>query len=246
MPTPPTLTLDRTLRLGETEVPYRLVRSPKRRRTIGFAIDDAILTVRAPARASFRSIEELAQRHADWILKRLAQTRALRTRGYESGETLAVLGRPVRILVFASGTRRSACTFHGTWIEVRVPTLEAPAARQGAVAEALERWYRGFAATVFAERATLYAKRLAIKPGRVLVSNPRARWGSCDVSDNIRLNWRLVMAPQDVLDYVVAHELCHVVHKHHGPRFWRLVASVMPDYSDRQRTLREIGPTLAL
>ncbi len=237
---------DRTLRLGATEIPFRLVRSPNRRRTIGFAIDDAVLTVRAPTRASFKSIEELAQRHAEWILTRLAAARTVRTRSYESGESLQVLGTEVRILVFAAGGRRSTCTYHGTWIEVRVPTLAEPGARRGAVAVALERWYRGFAAAKFAERSEHYAHRLGVRPGRILVSNPRARWGSCDAANNIRLNWRLAMAPQHLLDYVVAHELCHVVHKNHGPRFWRLLETIMPDCRERQRTLQDLGPTLAL
>lgn len=238
----------RTLRIGTADVPYALIRSPNRRRTIAFAIEGREgLVVRAPMKASFKSIEEVAQKFSRWILRRLSELEDVAPpRPMIGGGTVPVLGRELRLRVLTATVRRARCVRDGDMLEIRVPESVPSDGYATAIQDAVLRWYRDFAAEEFAHRAPEWAARLGVKYTRLLVSNPKARWGSCDVNGVIRLNWRLVMAPPALLDYVLAHELCHVTHKNHSRRFWAKLAKVMPDWRQRREELRRRGPGLSL
>ncbi len=238
----------RTLRLGDAEVPYELIRSPKRRRTIAFAVEGREgLIVRAPMKASFKSIEEVAQQFSRWIMRRLAEIKDVAPpRPMESGGCIPVLGGEVRLRVLTGAGRKAACARRDDLLEIRVPPHVPSDDYAKAIQDAVLDWYRALALEDFRARTVVWAERLKVTPGRILVSSPKARWGSCDVNNNIRLNWRLVMAPPDLVDYVVAHELCHVVHKNHSRRFWNKLATVMPDWQERRNELRRRGPGLSL
>ena len=80
---------------------------------------------------------------------------------------------------------------------------------------------------------------------RVIVADQRKRWGSCSTRGTIRLNWRIIQAPLRLVDYIVVHELVHLVHRGHGKEYWRAVGTVMPDYERRRDELRRMGPRLA-
>ncbi len=80
---------------------------------------------------------------------------------------------------------------------------------------------------------------LGVRYRKLMLTEPERQWGSCNAQNVIRLNWRLIMAPLSLIDYVAAHELCHVPHKNHGPRFWRMLEKSMPDYKARRRQLRQ-------
>ncbi|MCA3244078.1 MAG: M48 family metallopeptidase [Alphaproteobacteria bacterium] len=92
----------------------------------------------------------------------------------------------------------------------------------------------------------LWSEKLRVAPGKIMVTNPAKRWASCDHRNNLRFNWRVMMVPSSLIDYVVAHELCHVVHKNHSPDFWRLLGSIMPDYGQRKVALKKYGQNLDL
>lgn len=97
-----------------------------------------------------------------------------------------------------------------------------------------------------AERLAYYAPRLNVRYGRVTVREQRTRWGSCSSKDNLNFNWKLIMAPPDVLDYVVIHELCHLIEFNHSERFWRLVAREMPAYTSCVKWLKQHGKELGV
>lgn len=99
-------------------------------------------------------------------------------------------------------------------------------------------WLKKRAKAKFQRRMDFWAQHLGVRYRRLSITNAGRRWGSCSVKNDIRLNWRLIMAPLPILDYVVVHELCHVRHKNHGPHFWAQVASVMADYKARRRALK--------
>ena len=98
----------------------------------------------------------------------------------------------------------------------------------------------------FPGRVAYYAPLVGVSYGRITVRNQKTRWGSCSAKKNLNFNWKLMLAPPDVLDYVVVHELCHLVHMDHSQAFWALVGSVLPDYRVRRRWLKEHGDELML
>ncbi|MBM3506832.1 MAG: M48 family metallopeptidase [Alphaproteobacteria bacterium] len=238
----------RTLRLGNTEIPYELIRTKQRRRTIAFAIEGREgLVVRAPMKASFKSIEELAQKFSRWIMGRLAELQDVAPpRPMVGGATVPVLGQELRLRVLTGSGRRPTCARIGDALEIRIPPHVPSDDYSRAIRDTVMDWYCAFAEEDFTRRADAWAACMGVAYASIAVSNPRARWGSCSAGNDIRINWRLAMAPPALLDYVIAHELCHVVHKNHSRRFWSRLAKVMPDWRERRDELRRIGPGLSL
>ncbi len=110
--------------------------------------------------------------------------------------------------------------------------------------EQLEKWYRREAAAVFEEKAEEFAKRLHVSFQDIRIKDQKSRWGSCSSKRNMNFNWRLLMAPEPVCDYVIIHELCHLIHMNHSADFWNLVESICPDYWQYKKWLREKGKLL--
>ena len=108
----------------------------------------------------------------------------------------------------------------------------------------VEAWYRQQARAHVASRIAHFAPRVGRAPVRISIRAQRTRWGSCSGRGTISINWRLMLASPEVLDYVIVHELCHLLQANHSARFWREVARVMPEYVGYQQQLREFGRQL--
>ena len=238
----------RQVTAGSTVIEFGLRRSQRRRRTIEISVDAMHgVLVAAPVRATIASIEDLVRRRAPWILKRieaLRQAVAVRAeRQWATGETLLYLGREYGLRVDdANGVTAPEVRLDGAWLEVRLPEDERGKEGRGkAVAEVVEQWYRWSAGRELPRRVAVYAPLLGVAPSQVLVRPQERRWGSCARDGTLRFNWRLVMAPPPIVDYVVVHELCHLRHLNHGPQFWEMVGRLIPDYQLRRRELRREG-----
>lgn len=109
---------------------------------------------------------------------------------------------------------------------------------------ALEKWYRREAAAVLGEKAGEFAERLHVSFRNIRIKDQKSRWGSCSSKENLNFNWRILMAPEPVCDYVIIHELCHLVHMNHSADFWQLVESLCPQYRQYRKWLRENGRKL--
>lgn len=238
----------RQVAVGATVIEFSLRRSQRRRRTIEIAVDSARgVVVAAPVRATIASIEDLVRRRAPWILKRLAAIETAATVGakrqWATGETVLYLGCQYRLRVGdAGGVAAPEVRLDGLWLDVRLPGSEIGEEGRGkAVAEMVEQWYRWSAGVELPRRVAVYAPLLGVTPSQVLVRPQERRWGSCGRDGTLRLNWRLIMAPPPIVDYVVVHELCHLRHLDHGPQFWEMVGRLIPDYRLRRRELRRDG-----
>lgn len=203
--------------------------------------------VAAPLTISTARIETIVRKRAGWILRHGdSASGALALRQFVSGESLPYLGRSVRLWVREAAVRAVAVRFHHWQFDVTVPAdLRAPR-RSAAIARAVASWYRERAFTYIQRRAAIFAARLGVAPSSILVRDQRRRWGSCSTQGALRFNWRIVMAPPSLIDYVVIHELAHLRNRTHSPAYWSLVQSVAPDYRERRRGLREVGSRLPL
>jgi predicted metal-dependent hydrolase len=150
-------------------------------------------------------------------------------------------GRSYRLRAVAGGDRPGARLDHGRFV-VCVPSTVPEVRRPGAVRRALVDWYRQHAVERLRERVALWSPKVRVNVAEVLVREQRQRWASCDPAGRLRFNWRIVQAPMSLVDYVVAHELIHRVHKDHTRQFWATLGRVMPDYETRKERLRERGP----
>jgi predicted metal-dependent hydrolase len=107
------------------------------------------------------------------------------------------------------------------------------------LAEVLERWYRAQAAGLIGERAAALSAQMCVAYRRLTIRGQRTRWGSCSAKGNLSFNWKLMMAPQPVIDYVIIHELAHLKHMNHSKGFWDLVARHCPRWRERRKWLKE-------
>lgn len=134
------------------------------------------------------------------------------------------------------------------WIASCVLKLQnVPVQREKTPSEKrLEAIYRKAAREYFPKRVSHYARMLGVTYGKISIRDQKTRWGSCSSEGNLSFNRRLILAPPDVLDYVVIHELCHRKEMNHSKEFWALVESLMPEYKERRKWLRENGNNLTL
>ncbi len=209
----------------------KLVRS--KRRTLALEITgDARLIVRAPLHAPLDYIEGFIRRKQDWIRRKLDEA-AMRPRAAEKrftdGEEFLHLGESCPLSIVEGGTGGIRLTDR-----LHLPERLLPVARA-----AIIKWYKKEARRIITGRVEWYAERTGLAPSRVRISSARKRWGSCGPGGSLNFSWRLVMAPLPVIDYLVVHELAHIAHPNHSKQFWNKVKSIMPDYAERDRWLKE-------
>ncbi len=134
---------------------------------------------------------------------------------------------------------RAAVALKGNVLHVQADVSSLQSTQE--VRAILENWYKTRAEEVIVRRVQHYADLLGWRMPKVLIRNQKKRWGSCNAKGELRFNWRLVMLPLQVLDYVVVHEMAHLKVLNHSPRFWALVEQIMPDYRARHQALHELG-----
>lgn len=235
------------VRFGKTDIEYRVRRSP-RRRTVGISVDPARgVLVAAPPDVPLARLDSVVHRKAVWIVGRLRAVGRtaprLTPREFVSGESYLYLGRSYR-LKLTPQAEPSEARLVGGWIQVGVEKTGGGSTRASAVRSALESWYRAHAAERLTERVQRPAPRVVGSVPKILLREQPKRWGSCDARGALRFNWRIIQAPMRLVDYVVAHELVHLVEKNHTRAFWALLGKVMPDYERRREELRVLGPRL--
>ena len=223
----------RSLLLDGQLVQYRLVRA--RRRSIGMEVHLEGLTVRAPRWVALREIEAALIARARWILRALEHWRSRRRevmpREWKSGARLVYRGRELTLALFPS--RHAAIGADLFDLTVRHPAAHDDAA----VAASVRAWLRSEALALVAPRVPAYAARIGRADPPVRLSDARSEWGSCNAQGVIRLNWRLVQLPPALAEYVVAHEVAHIVELNHSARFWALVESLLPGHAQLRRAL---------
>ena len=233
MPRPAPAEATRRIAIAGQAVDYHLRRS--RRRTIGLAIDQRGLRVGAPLQARLGDIETLIREHGQWVLDKLADWRSRPTPErlvVSEGAVIFALGEALTVTITPASRQR--WLFSDPKLHLFVP----PAVEARVV---LEKALRDKARSVFAERLAHYAPQLGIAAPPLRLSAACTRWGSCSHHGGISLNWRLILMPLPVVDYVVAHELAHLKEMNHSASFWSVVQQLCPDWRARRCELRQFA-----
>lgn len=228
-------------------IPYQLIKS--KRKTIAISFDgDGNLIVKAPYFVGNDEIDHFVRSKEDWIdatAVRLRNERKKRESSrlrLESGDSLPYLGEKRILSVVRENRKRAKISCVMERILLFVPYEADYEYRR----EALEKWYRKEASDIISEKAGEYAALLHVTYQDIRIKDQKSRWGSCSGRGNLNFNWRLIMAPEQVLDYVVVHELCHLRYMDHSERFWTLVSGVCPAYKQYRKWLKEYGDSLYL
>jgi len=215
------------------DIEYRV--SP-RRRSIGLMVTtQGKVVVTLPRGATRDSLARALEKHRTWIERKVAERRAALGR-LKEGEAY-FLGQPYR-LTPAGGTT-GAVSLNGE--ELRVPLTGG-----ADLWPHLQAWYREQALRLLQERVNHFAAPMGLAPGPVALKEWKRRWGECHPDGQLRFNWRLILCPPEIIDYVVVHELAHRLVPGHNPRFWSRVAKVLPDYAARRRWLNREGAPFLL
>ena len=217
------------------QIAYNVRRSERARR-VRVTVDPArgvevVLPRRAPEREAAAAIRELRP----WIERRVRELDRVREQVAARGDTVPYLSQTLRLR-----PRRGRTRVHRRDDELLVPA--APDQRTAA----LERWYRRAAHGEIAPRLDRAVASVGLSYERLTIRSQQTRWASCSRSGTMSFNWRLLLAPEPVLDYVIWHEVCHLEIMDHSPRFWALLESRWPHYKEHLRWLRRHGPTLVL
>lgn len=238
------------------DIPMLLRRSIRARRfslQVSEARRGAVLTM--PAYSSFAEADEFLSRHLNWLKERVAALPE--PVPFTDGAVIPLRGL-AHVLRFEGAVRRRGVV----WVEEpedakispawpagarvakgRLPRLHVSGEDEHAPRRLLD-WLKRQAHFDLKLRVDLHAKRLDLKPKRIFVRDQTTRWGSCSTSGALSFSWRLVLAPPFVLDYLAAHEVAHLAHMNHGPRFWALVARTMPRHEEARNWLHKHGSSL--
>jgi predicted metal-dependent hydrolase len=237
---------DLTIHWQGSEILCRTRYSPNRRTLQISVLAGGEVVITAPSSQSERALLVFAANKASWIASKLERMRTLpdprRAADLVSGRPLLYLGHEYRLqIIVDANSKRPAVKLDqaaGTII------LAGAADDREALRRALTAWYRRQADTLIPERVSELAERLRLVPRLVRVKEQKRRWGSCTAAGHVLFNWRGIMAPPPVLDYIIVHELCHLRIMNHSTRFWDNVRTTMPDYRVHKRWLRDNGNRL--
>lgn len=229
----------RTVDLAGRDITYRVRHS--RRRTIGLRIDSDGLLITLPQRTPAAEADRVARDRAGWILPRLEKWSARARPEFTGapGETIGYLGRELPVIVLPHARARTLVSVEAGGLQVRIDERLDPALRHATVLRAVRRWRSDTALAHYTPRIAAYAGALGLPAPLVKVRAQESRWGSCSSDGVIRMNTRLIAFPEDEIDYVCAHEACHLIEMNHSARFYDLLDRIMPDHKARRRSMRE-------
>lgn len=200
-----------------------------KRKKISVTVDGSdLITVKAPKGTSEETILGAVAGIGPKILEQLRRNAAARkvpeAKRYQGGEVYLYLGREVALHELITVQEKGA-------EELKL---------------ALKKFYMSSLKKIIAERITRYQTQLRVKPKSIEIVESRIKWGSCSFDGKLTFNYRLAMAPPEVIDYVIIHELCHLLHMNHDRSFWRRLGSVMPDYKEKEAYLARQGQFMTL
>ena len=233
----------RSIQLGDREIAYTVARS-KRRRTIGLRIGEEGLVITLPSSLGLHHAERAAREKQGWILDRLERA-ALRARARlqgVDGEAIGWLGGELELTVTTHARARTVVERGPSRLDVCIDERLEPEMAAATVRRAVHRWRKDEALALMTPKLEHYAGELGAKRPKVFVRELAARWGSCSSDGSIRMNARLIHFDEALIDYVCAHEACHLLVMDHSPRFHALLATVSPDHKRLRRLMRETVP----
>ena len=215
------------------------------RRTAGLHIVGTDLQVRVPEHLEDQRVAEILKQKRPWIRSKVAELQRVpphRSKELVSGETFPYLGRNYRLKV-QEGHQVGVC-LSGGYLRATIRPTEQNETQELRIQQYLHNWYRSRALERLQDKTHRYAKQIGVSPAGISVRNFKSRWGSCDKKREVVFNWNIIKAPHSIVDYVVIHELCHLIHPNHSKVFWELVGRHDASYPEHRQWLRKTGAGL--
>ena len=204
------------------------------------------ILVDSPAGLSEDYIKEKVKSKGKWIIKKLLSFKETgyipSSKEFKDGENFLYLGRNYSLnIIMDPNIIRPKVSLSADQISVISPSKDFKTLKT-----AIKKWYKKEAEKNILKKIEYYKTQLKANPGEIKVKEQKRRWGSCTSKGKIYFNWRIIMAPVSVLDYIIVHEMSHLIQANHSPKFWKLVESIIPDYKDKKKWLKDYGVRLEL
>lgn len=238
------------IKYGTTVIEYKLIRKPnKKDLSITVDLHEGVQVI-APESVSQEQLDKIMYQKAPWILKKQYAFREMEDEAtpleFLSGEKIRYLGRAYRLKVIKQNTAQPSLSFKNGRFLATLPSGH----NQEQQTEELKRlcidWYKAQGTSKLKERLKHYSKLTELVPSSIALKDQEKRWGSCTKKGELLINWRIMMAPLRIVDYVLVHEMAHLKVPDHSEAFWNYLRSIMPDYEERKEWLRINGPRLML
>lgn len=224
---------------------YAIIKS--RRKSVSISVGkDKEITVKTPLFLSEKETEALVESRIGWIVEKYKQAEALQrerpVHDYKAGELFLYRGRALTLNLIINPERTRIM------VKKQADTLliVSSSAEKKALKDAVSKWYREQAKEVISQKVLYYQKFIGRSIGDIRIKEQKSRWGSCSGKGNLNFNWKIIMAPDEMIDYLVVHELCHRLHMNHSKEFWNSVGNIIPDYKQKEEWLKENGIRLDL
>lgn len=233
-----------SIQFGTSEIKYDILYSPRRKNATLSVYPMKQVEIAVPENLEKEHIQTLVSKKAEWIIKQILWFDEIvqidSTKEYVNGETFLYLGRQYRLKIVTNNGKAEA-KLRGKYLTVTLPENTATTNKKKVIKAAVWQWYKVHSIKKIIESIKYYSKKLGIKEPNFIIKNQYKRWGSCTSKNILIFNFRIAMAPVSQLNYIIAHELCHIKVKDHSPKFWKLLRSILPDYEDRKEKLRKEG-----
>jgi len=199
--------------------------------------------VHSPKHVKSNEIIKIVKSKASWILKKIDEIENIKqtviSKEFIDGEKFTFLGEEHTLeILFNTMIKRPVISIDYAKISLEINTSDPAKIKAW-----LEKWYKTKALETILERILYYQPLINVKPNIVKVKAQKTRWGTCNSKGNLYFNWKIIMAPIEVLDYLVVHEMAHLRHLNHSAKFWDIVGNILPDYQVRRKTLKKFGGT---
>ena len=195
-----------------------------------------------PKRLSDARVKDLILKRTSWIQQKLriqSETVPPKPKEYVSGENFTYLGKNYKLKLIPNGD--GEVKMKGKYLTLGYPKILSETDRQSFVKDSLVDWYKRHALKRLTEKSKRYGKILRVTTKSILLKNYKSRWGSCSDSGEIFFNWKVIIAPHKIVDYVVVHELCHMLEHNHSATYWSHVKSIIPDFNQDRQWLKVNG-----
>ncbi|GAB6268905.1 MAG: SprT family zinc-dependent metalloprotease [Smithella sp.] len=220
-------------------ITYQIKRSRKRRKTISLQINDksGSVVIAAPYFTPMDEINHFVKEKQNWITKTIQRHKeeAIKNKApeYKTSEKFYYLGQSYPLEVFFEPFDTAGVFFWNNCFYLNAQ------GNRNLRKHYFVSWYKKKAREYICQRVDFFSRKLNLHHGNITITSAEKRWGSCSADDDLSFSFRLMMAPPDIIDYVIVHELMHIIEKNHSPKFWQRVDSIMPEHKTQKRWLKD-------
>lgn len=213
------------------------IKKTNRKKTISIEIKNNKVEVKAPYIISQKEIDSFLLKKKDWIDKKILFYNSIKKpikRKFIEGENFQFLGKDLKLKIIKSDKRKNYLDKKFIYLFIKNQDEKL----REKVKKELEVLFKNEAVKIFEKKTNFYAKKIDVYPKKIKVKSFKKRWGSCSYKRELSYNWKLIMAPEKIIDYVIIHELCHLIHFNHSKEYWEKVCKILPNYKTRKEWLK--------